>query len=46
VPARLDGSTWSVAIATPAIGQHTIYSRSTQGFDTSPAASTTFTVTK
>jgi hypothetical protein len=46
VPARLDGSTWTVAIATPAIGQHTIYSRSTQGFDTSPTASTTFTVTK
>jgi hypothetical protein len=46
VPARLDGSTWSVAVTTPAVGKHTIYSRSTQGYETSPAASTTFTVTK
>jgi hypothetical protein len=46
VPARLDGSTWSVAVTTPPVGTHTIYSRSTQGYDTSPAASTTFTVTK
>lgn len=46
VPARLDGSTWSVAVTTPAVGKHTIYSRSTQGYDTSAAASTTFTVTK
>jgi hypothetical protein len=46
VPARLDGSTWSVAVTTPAVGKHTIYSRSTQGYDMSPAASTTFTVTK
>jgi hypothetical protein len=46
VPARLDGSTWSVAVTTPPVGTHTIYSRSTQGYDTSPAASTAFTVTK
>ena len=44
VPARLSGSTWSVAIPTPAVGKHTIYARSTQGFDTSDAVSTTFTV--
>jgi hypothetical protein len=46
VPARIDasGSTWSVAIPTPAAGKHTIYAESTQGFDTSAPASTTFTV--
>lgn len=46
VPARLDGSSWSVAIATPAIGKHTVYARSTQGYTTSPTASSTFTVTR
>jgi hypothetical protein len=40
------GSTWSVAIPTPAVGKHTIYAASTQGFDTSAPASTTFTVKK
>ena len=47
-PARLaaTGSSWSVAIPTPAIGKHTIYAESTQGFDTSAPASQTFTVTK
>ena len=44
VPARVSGSTWSVAIPTPAAGKHTIYAESTQGFDTSAPASTTFTV--
>ncbi|MGZ4291441.1 MAG: hypothetical protein ACXVQQ_02480 [Gaiellaceae bacterium] len=46
VPARIDssGSAWSVAIPTPAIGKHTIYAASTQGFDTSAPAVTTFTV--
>jgi hypothetical protein len=46
VPARIDGSgsTWSVAIPTPAAGKHTIYAESTQGFDTSAPAATTFTV--
>jgi hypothetical protein len=46
VPARLSGSTWSVAIPTPAVGKHTIYARSTQGYTVSPATSTTFTVKK
>jgi hypothetical protein len=46
IPARLasSGSSWSVAIATPAVGKHTIYAESTQGFDTSSPAATTFTV--
>ena len=46
--ARLDasGTSWSVAIPTPAVGKHTIYAESTQGFDTSAPASQTFTVTK
>jgi len=46
VPARISGGTWSVAIPTPAVGKHTIYAESTQGFDTSSPASTTFTVKK
>jgi hypothetical protein len=46
VPARVSGSTWSVAIPTPVVGSHTLYARSTQGYDTSAAASRTFTVTK
>jgi hypothetical protein len=46
VPARLSGSAWSVALQTPAVGKHTIYARSTQGFDTSSTVSQTFTVTK
>ena len=37
---------WSVAVPTPAVGTHTIYARSTQGFDTGAAASQPFTVTK
>jgi len=44
VPARVSGSTWSVAIPTPTAGKHTIYAESTQGFDISAPASTTFTV--
>jgi hypothetical protein len=44
VPARLSGSTWSVAIPTPAAGKHTIYAESTQGYDTSAPTSTTITV--
>ena len=46
VPARLDatGASWSVAVPTPAVGKHTIYAESTQGFDTSAPAATTFTV--
>jgi hypothetical protein len=45
-PARLSGSTWSVAIPTPAIGTHTIYSRSTQGYGTSAPTSVVISVTK
>jgi hypothetical protein len=46
VSARIDasGTTWSVAIPTPAVGKHTIYAESTQGFDTSAPAATTVTV--
>ena len=46
VPARLDGTSWSVAVPTPALGQHTIYARAAQGYATGSAASQTFTVTK
>ena len=48
IPARVDssGTAWSVAIPTPAAGKHTIYAESTQGFDTSAPATTTFTVKK
>ena len=46
VPARISGTSWSVAVPTPAIGKHTIYARATQGFDTSAPASQSFAVTK
>ena len=46
VPARLSGTSWSVAIPTPSIGKHTIYAESTQGFNTSAPTSVTFNVTK
>ncbi len=46
VPARISGGTWSVALPTPAAGQHTVYARATQGFDTGATASRQFTVTK
>jgi hypothetical protein len=46
VPARIQGAGWSVAIPTPAVGTHTIYARSQQGFDTSATTSRTFKVTK
>src|SRR5439155_7952307 len=39
VPARLSGTSWSVAIPTPAVGKHTVYARSTPGFDTSASTS-------
>jgi len=45
-PARISGTAWSVAIPTPAVGKHTIYAESTQGYDTSAPASVTFSVTK
>jgi hypothetical protein len=46
IPARIEpsGSSWSVAVPTPAPGRHTIYAESAQGFDVSAPASTTFTV--
>jgi hypothetical protein len=46
VPARLDGTTWSVALPTPAVGAHTLYARATQGYDTGAVATRAFTVTK
>ena len=46
VPARLSGTSWSVAIPTPSIGKHTIYAASTPGFSTSAPTSVTFNVTK
>jgi hypothetical protein len=46
VAARLSGTTWSVALPTPALGNHIVYAESTQGFDTGAAASRSFTVTK
>ena len=46
VPARIDGSSWSVAVPTPLVGKHTIYAQSAQGFDSSAVVSQTFTVTK
>jgi hypothetical protein len=46
VPARIDGTAWSVAVPTPAPGKHVLYARATQGFDTGSTASQTLTVTK
>lgn len=46
VPARLDGTSWSVAVPTPGTGKHLVYARATQGFDTGSAASQSFSVTK
>jgi hypothetical protein len=46
VPARLSGTDWSVALKTPAPGNHVIYARATQGFDTGATASRSLTVAK
>jgi hypothetical protein len=48
VPGRIDasGTSWSLAIPTPAVGKHQLYARSTQGFDTSAPTSVAFSVTK
>jgi hypothetical protein len=46
VPARLSGSSWTVAVATPAVGTHAIYARSTQGYSTSATTKSAFRVTK
>jgi hypothetical protein len=45
-PARLSGTSWSVAIPTPSVGKHTIYAESTQGYATSAPAQVTVNVTK
>lgn len=44
VPARIDGTTWSVAVPSPTAGTHTVYVRATQGYDTPATASSTFRV--
>jgi hypothetical protein len=46
VATTLDSSAtaFSTTVPTPAIGKHTVYARGIQGFDTSPVASSTFTV--
>jgi hypothetical protein len=46
VPARLSGTSWSVAIPTPAVGKHTIYAMSTQGYNSSAPTQTIVTVTR
>jgi hypothetical protein len=46
VPARLSGTSWSLAIPTPSVGKHVVYARGTQGFETGAAASQSFTVTR
>jgi hypothetical protein len=46
VPARISGTSWSVAIPTPAVGKHVVYAEAQQGFDGGAAASQTFTVAK
>ena len=40
------GNGWSVVIPTPAVGRHTLYAQSVQGFDTSAVVARHFTVTK
>lgn len=40
------GNGWSVVIPTPAVGKHTLYAESTQGFDTSSVVARHFTVSK
>jgi hypothetical protein len=44
--ATITGSTWTASIPTPAVGKHTIYAESTQGFSTSAPANVTISVTK
>jgi hypothetical protein len=46
VPGRLTGTTWSVAVPTPALGTHTVYARATQGFDTGATTTRSFAVTR
>jgi hypothetical protein len=40
------GTGWSVVIPTPAVGKHTLYAESVQGFDTSSVVARHFSVTK
>jgi hypothetical protein len=48
VIARIDstGAGWSVALPTPAVGKHTLYAQSHQGFTSSAVVAQPFTVTK
>ena len=46
VPARLSGTSWSVAIPTPGVGKHTLYAKSTQGYDSSAPTTVTVNVTR
>src|SRR5207237_754460 len=48
VTARIDstGSGWSVALPTPAVGKHTLYAQSHQGFASSAVVAQQFNVTK
>ena len=46
MPARLSGTSWSLAIPTPKAGTHVIYARATQGFDTGSTATRSLTVSK
>ena len=39
-------TSWSLAIPTPAVGNHVVYARANQGFETGSTASRSFTVTK
>jgi hypothetical protein len=40
------GTSWTTAFTTPAVGKHTIYARSTQGFDTSATVTRSISVTR
>jgi hypothetical protein len=48
IPVAINSSQngWSVVIPTPAVGKHTLYAQSVQGFDSSTVAVRHFTVTK
>jgi hypothetical protein len=46
VAARISGTSWSVAVPTPAVGKHVVYARGTQGFDTGATASQSFSVAR
>jgi hypothetical protein len=48
IPVAINSSNdgWSVVLPTPAVGKHTLYAESIQGFDTSGAVARHFTVNK